>query len=126
MSRKMIKIKVLVCGFALLVTGMGPGSAYAEGSGQDLYESNCAACHGDDGTALLPGTPHFSRGERLEKTDAELMVSIVAGLKIMPPWAGIMSDKEIKDSLAYLRLLGPVVDSDSADGGDEEEEGGSD
>jgi hypothetical protein len=44
----------------------------------------------------------------------------------MPPWAGIMSDKEIKDSLAYLRLLGPVVDSDSADGGDEEEEGGSD
>ena len=120
----MIRIKVLVCGFTLLV--MGAGSAYADDFGKELYESNCAACHGDDGTALLPGTPHFSRGERLEKTDAELMVSIVAGLKIMPPWAGIMSDKEIKDSLAYLRLLGPVVDSDSADGGDEEEEGGSD
>jgi len=119
MSRKMIKIKVLVCGFALLVTGMGPGSAYAEGSGQDLYESNCAACHGDDGTALLPGTPHFSRGERLEKTDAELMVSIVEGLEIMPPWAGIMTEKEMEETLAYLRLLGPAVDSNSSDNGDD-------
>jgi len=121
MSRKVIRIKVLVCGFALLVTGMGPGSAYAEGSGQDLYESNCAACHGDDGTALLPGTPHFSRGERLEKTDAELMVSIVAGLKIMPPWAGIMSEKELEDCLAYLRLLGPAANSNSSDNGDDED-----
>ena len=120
----MIRIKVLVCGFTLLV--MGAGSAYADDFGKELYESNCAACHGDDGTALLPGTPHFSRGERLEKTDAELMVSIVAGLKIMPPWAGIMSDKEIKDSLAYLRLLGPVVDSDSDDNRDEARAGGSD
>lgn len=120
MSRKVIRIKVLVCGFALLVTGMGPGLAYADDSGQELYKSNCAACHGDDGTAPLPGTPHFSKGERLEKTDAELMASIVTGLKIMPPWAGIMSDKEIKDSLVYLRLLGPEVDSDSADDGDDE------
>jgi len=121
MSRKVIRIKVLVCGFALLVTGMGPGSAYAEGSGKDLYESNCAACHGDDGTALLPGTPHFSRGERLEKTDAELMVSIVAGLKIMPPWAGIMSEKELEDCLAYLRLLAPAANSNSSDNGDDED-----
>ncbi len=120
MSRKMIKIKVLECGFALLVTGMGPGSAYADDSGKELYESNCAGCHGDNGTALLTGTPHFSRGERLEKTDAELIVSIVTGLNIMPGWAGIMSEKEIKDSLTYLRLLGPVVDSDSVDGGDDE------
>ena len=115
----MIRIKVLVCGFTLLV--MGAGSAYADDSGKELYESNCAACHGDGGTALLPGTPHFSRGERLEKTDAELMESIVSGLKIMPPWAGIMSEKELEDCLAYLRLLGPAANSNSSDNGDDED-----
>ncbi|HJN96597.1 MAG: cytochrome c, class I [Gammaproteobacteria bacterium] len=115
----MIRIKVLVCGFTLLV--MGAGSAYADDFGKELYESNCAACHGDDGTALLPGTPHFSRGERLEKTDAELMESIVSGLKIMPPWAGIMSEKELEDCLAYLRLLGPAANSNSSDNGDDED-----
>ena len=113
----MIRIKVLVCGFTLLV--MGAGSAYADDFGKELYESNCAACHGDNGTALLPGTPHFSRGERLEKTDAELMVSIVEGLEIMPPWAGIMTEKEMEETLAYLRLLGPAVDSNSSDNGDD-------
>ena len=115
----MIRIKVLVCGFTLLV--MGAGSAYADDFGKELYESNCAACHGDDGTALLPGTPHFSRGERLEKTDAELMESIVSGLKIMPPWAGIMSEKELEDCLAYLRLLAPAANSNSSDNGDDED-----
>ena len=115
----MIRIKVLVCGFTLLV--MGAGSAYADDFGKELYESNCAACHGDDGTALLPGTPHFSRGERLEKTDAELMESIVSGLKIMPPWAGIMNEKELEDCLAYLRLLGPAANSNSSDNGDDED-----
>ncbi len=108
-----------MCGFTLLV--MGAGSAYADDFGKELYESNCAACHGDDGTALLLGTPHFSRGERLEKTDAELMESIVSGLKIMPPWAGIMSEKELEDCLAYLRLLGPAANSNSSDNGDDED-----
>jgi hypothetical protein len=39
----------------------------------------------------------------------------------MPPWAGIMSEKELEDCLAYLRLLGPAANSNSSDNGDDED-----
>ncbi len=96
--------KILVSGCVLTLAVLKIGSASAD-SGQELYESNCAACHGDDGTPLLPGTPVFSKGERLDKSDEQLMKSISHGINVMPPWDGILNRREMKDCLEHLKAL---------------------
>lgn len=93
------------CGLALFlltISSAGPADAAA---GQELFETNCAVCHGTDGTAVLPNAPHFAKGERLEKTDAQLLASVSEGLNVMPPWKGVLSDEEIREILTYVRSL---------------------
>ena len=71
----------------------------------ELYEENCAACHGYDGQPMVPGTPNFATGERLEKGDEELLASIREGINDMPPWDEDLSDAEQKIVVNYLRTL---------------------
>ncbi len=74
--------------------------------GQEVYEEFCGACHGYDGTALLPGAPSFSSGERLEQSDTVLLKSIRDGKgDLMPPWGDILSDEERIAILAYVRRI---------------------
>ena len=74
--------------------------------GRDIYDEFCGACHGYDGVPLLPGAPSFSKGERMEKTDAELLKSISEGKSdIMPAWQDILSDDERMDILHYVRSM---------------------
>lgn len=73
--------------------------------GQELFETNCAVCHGIDGTSILPNAPHFSKGDRLEKSDDQLHKSISDGLNVMPPWNSVLSEQEIDMILAYIRTL---------------------
>ena len=51
--------------------------------GEEVYPTHCANCHD-----VLPQqiVPKFQSGDRLEKTDAELIESILNGLNMMPPW----------------------------------------
>ncbi len=89
----------------LFLLCFGTSSLYADDSGQELFEENCAACHGDDGVSILPGSPNFAKGERLEKSDDELLKSINDGLNVMPPWDGVLSTKQMKACLDYVRSL---------------------
>lgn len=69
-----------------------------------LYHENCAVCHGPDGVPLLPDTPNFAVGERLDKKDAELLKSINDGLKdIMPPWKDALTPERQRDVLTYVK-----------------------
>ncbi len=78
---------------------------------RDLYQASCAACHGFDGTPIMPGIPNFSRGERLEKSDQELLASVQNGQQsesggvAMPPWKGTLSDEEMLGVLNYIRVI---------------------
>jgi len=74
-------------------------------AGQQVYEANCASCHGMGGQAVVPGTPNFATGERLEKADGDLMKTMKAGLNVMPAWDGVLSDAQLANALAYVRTL---------------------
>lgn len=75
-------------------------------AGQEIYEEFCGACHGYDGVPLLPGAPSFFDGERLEKSDAELLKSIIEGKgDIMPAWKDMLSDEECESILHYVRSM---------------------
>jgi len=74
--------------------------------GREIFHERCAACHGIDGNPILPEAPSFAKGERLDKTDKELLESIRHGKgDIMVPWEGVISDKEIKDVLEYSKVI---------------------
>lgn len=103
--RLFLPSKFITSGYLVLISAFFMGTANAD-SGKELYELNCSACHGVSGEAVLPGSPSFSKGERLEKSDADLLKSISAGLKaVMPPWQGILTDDEMKSTVAHIRSL---------------------
>ena len=75
-----LDVKALLASFGIffgVIDMANAGEPVAEG--QEIYESFCAACHGSDGKPMIPDAPNFSSGERMEKTDAELLVSIMEG-----------------------------------------------
>lgn len=74
-------------------------------NGKKVFDDNCAACHGVDGVSVVPQTPNFAKGERLEKPDAQLLGSVKNGLNVMPAWKGMISDSDMADALAYARTL---------------------
>lgn len=72
-----------------------------------LFTSNkCVTCHGADGKGKVKGTPNFSDAawQKKEK-DGELIEAIKKGKKPMPPYAGKLSDDEIKALVAYVRTF---------------------
>ena len=72
---------------------------------RDIYQANCAMCHGFDGIPMMQGTPNFANGERLEETDNQLLESIRKGKGTMPSWAKILDEQERAAVLAYTRMI---------------------
>lgn len=73
--------------------------------GSQVYARHCAACHGPNGTSVMPAAPHLVRGEGLMQPDMALLASLKAGKNAMPAYIGILSDAEILDVIAYSRTL---------------------
>lgn len=97
---------VLALGGLLALMGWG-GMVHAAdpGNGGKIYATHCSSCHGEDGASTMPGTPDFSRRERLFKPDMALLVSIRDGISVMPAYKGLLTDQEILDIVAYLRSM---------------------
>ncbi len=70
-----------------------------------LYHANCVMCHGEDGVPLVPGTPDFSKGERLNKSDAELLKTLQEGKDVMPAWKDVLNEQQRRDMLRYVRTV---------------------
>lgn len=84
-----------------------------------LYEAYCSQCHGlsGEGNGInakhLEVAPrdHTDKVEMSARTDAELFKAISEGGQavnksvLMPAWKTNLSDEEITDIIAYLRVL---------------------
>jgi putative membrane protein len=105
---------VLACLFVVAVVGLvsRPGTARGEqggnvDAGRDVFEANCAMCHGGDAAGMMGMHPSL-RGavERLSREGVE--VTIRKGRDTSPPmpaWEGRLTDQEIADVIAYLDSL---------------------
>lgn len=71
------------------------------GFGQDLYASNCAACHGSDGKLGAGGASDLSTSDLSTETVADV---IEKGRKSMPPHSHVYETKEELDSLVAFVL----------------------
>ena len=65
----------------------------------------CSGCHGKDGFAAYEHAPSFSMGDRLQKDDRELLQSVMNGLNEMPPWRDMLPVQDLRNTIAYIRLM---------------------
>jgi thiosulfate dehydrogenase len=105
---------------ALALVGWGAGTpnpllgALKSANGMALYGERCAVCHGIRGRGdgplghkLAPPASDLTSESTQRKSDEELLKIIETGksLTTMPSFEGQLSEQEIRDVVAYLRLL---------------------
>jgi mono/diheme cytochrome c family protein len=73
--------------------------------GERTFLKYCAGCHGFEGKARYQHAPSFSLGERLQKDDRELLQSVLNGKNNMPPWRDKLPVQDLRNAIAYLRLM---------------------
>ncbi|HEY1254283.1 MAG TPA: cytochrome c [Terracidiphilus sp.] len=86
------------------------GAAAAQAPGADTYKAKCAMCHGADGLAATPMAKNlkvlsFKAPEMLKASEAQFIASTKNGKNKMPAYAGKLTDAQIKDVVAFIRML---------------------
>jgi mono/diheme cytochrome c family protein len=109
--RRFVNILEVVAGVAALVFVValfanepsgGGGNAAKSGPGYDVYVSNCARCHGQEGEGG-PG-PALAGRVTTDFPDAKDEIAVVRdGRDGMPSFAGDLSPAETEDVVAYTR-----------------------
>ena len=104
---KRINLAALFMTGILAAIGWQPATAGAAdlANGRNLYMAHCSGCHGDKGISFMPQAPNLARGEGMGQPDPLLIDKIRAGKNAMPPFLGILSDRDILDVIAYARTL---------------------
>ncbi len=84
-------------------------------AGKAIYDANCSACHGADGTSPMEamGIPSFSKGQRLDVPLADRYKSVCEGKASeagmgappMPGFCSSLSEADINNALAYEETL---------------------
>jgi len=95
----------LIAGSFLLAT-----PAFGQ-SGASLFKSNCAACHGPDGSGntAIGKSMHMralGSADVQKMSDKELTATISDGKGAMPSYKDRLSGAQIKDLVSYIRELG--------------------
>ena len=93
-----------ICFFAVSITALPAGAADTD-AGQETFTTYCQSCHGADGVGLLPQSPDFTLGERLEYPDMALLESVKGGKGIMPAMGSMLSEQQLLDTIAFIRTL---------------------
>lgn len=110
---------IWLCSF-LAPIGPAMSSLYAQDYPSDLargkavYQQHCLKCHGaggwgdgPDADLLRVAPANFHRFRSYLKSDEELLRTIEHGVVFSPmhSWRGQLTDGEMQDVLAYIRLL---------------------
>lgn len=99
----------------LALPALVPAQEYRDVSrGKAVYERHCQTCHGAGGWGDGPSAANlkvapadFHRFRSFLKSDEELLRTIEHGVVFSPmhAWRGQLTDGEMLDVLAYIRLL---------------------
>jgi mono/diheme cytochrome c family protein len=82
--------------------------------GKAVYERHCQICHGPTGRGDGPGAAsskippaNFQKFQSFLKSDEELLRTIEHGVVFSPmhAWRGQLTDGEMQDVVAYIRVL---------------------
>lgn len=85
--------------------------------GKSLFETNCAACHGTDGTGKVLGAADFTDLRLVDSlAPRDLYLIVTQGKGSMPAWQGRLSQNERWAVIDYLRTFSydPVLPGEVA------------
>ena len=113
------RIASLLLLFALSMTGLGTATAQNQEEGKKIYVTYCTACHGEkgkgDGMAAqsLPVRPaDHTNGTVMNPLTDKFLVDIISKggsavgkSSFMPAWGSSFNEKQIRDIVAYLRII---------------------
>ncbi len=111
-----------------VILPVDPADANAVALGRQVYDAQCASCHGEnlegeenwrvpDPSGLLKAPPHDETGHTWHHNDAYLVNAIKSGgarlpsdvgVSPMPAYASVLSDEEITAVLAYIKSQWPA------------------
>lgn len=76
-------------------------------SGQDIYKAHCQSCHGPNGqpSAGMVKMMGVKPASEYQGTDDEWFKAVRDGKGKMKPFAGKLTDDQIKAAIAYFRTL---------------------
>jgi mono/diheme cytochrome c family protein len=86
-------------------------SVAAQADGQKLYDTNCAKCHGPDGSGSTVigkaiGAKNLGAAETKKMTDAQIRTQIEQGKNNMPPFGGTLTKDQIDSLIPIVRAFG--------------------
>jgi len=81
-------------------------NAQAMSTAHNLFQNNCAQCHGSDGGGAR-GFPNLTDGDWQWGGDADTIVQTISGgrMGVMPPWGEVLGDEGVNQVVAYVRAL---------------------
>jgi cytochrome c6 len=109
MNRTLFRI-ASIFPFAFLLALFLPSEAHAQNDAASVFKAKCAVCHGANGD----GNTNVGKGLKLrdlrspdvqKQTDAQLNTIICCGKGKMPGYQGKLTDDQIKQQVAYMRML---------------------
>lgn len=102
-------------------------SAEALRVGKELYDSDCASCHGADGSGELLGSADFTNLRQMDNlAPRDLYLTVTQGRGSMPAWQSLLSQDERWSIIDYLRTFtyDPALEFEVAEAGPEATEAG--
>lgn len=85
-------------------------TASAADTGESLFSTNCAVCHGQDGHGTATGkalnAPDLSSAAVQKLTNAEITSQIENGKGNMPPFKSTLNASQVKLLVTYVRTFG--------------------
>jgi mono/diheme cytochrome c family protein len=103
---KTIQVQLALAAVVLLAGAM----SLAQTSGQAIYKANCQSCHGAEGTpnpsmAKMMGIKAVTDPAMKKLTVEQMIASVKNGKGKMKPFAGKLTEPQIKDAVTYFRRL---------------------
>ena len=99
---KGLRSQVVLAAVVLLGSAVG----FAD-PGEAVYKANCQSCHGSTGTpnAGMAKMMNVKPASEYKTTEKEQIESVTKGKGKMKPFAGKLTDAQIKDVVTYFRTL---------------------
>ena len=91
------------------VQGMAQGGDPAAGPGGELYQANCAACHGETGAGMREvGAPNLTDAIWLYGGDTETRTETITNARfgVMPAWGLRLDEADVRAVATYVHQLG--------------------
>ena len=91
-----------------LMVAVGGAVGFAQATGEAVYKANCQSCHGSAGTpspgiAKAMGVKPANDPDYKKLSPEEEFASVKNGKGKMKPFAGKLTDSQIKDAVTYFR-----------------------